>query len=94
MAVRKMFRYKVPVDDGAHSFKMNGDPVAVAMMVDEFGHHYVELWAEHTEGVPEKERTFKVYGTGHQLPYNAWWIGTCPRSPEGLIWHLYELRVV
>jgi hypothetical protein len=34
---------------------------------------------------------FRVFGTGHQIPQNARWVATCPRTPAGLVWHLYEL---
>jgi hypothetical protein len=85
--LRRMFRYTVPVDDQPWPFDLTGDPVAVAVgfTVDE-----VEFWAEHTEGTPKKARRFQVFGTGHPLPANARWVGTCPRV-SGLVWHLYEI---
>ena len=35
---------------------------------------------------------FRVFGTGHE--FNAGWvyIGTAPRTPLGLIWHLFRRR--
>jgi hypothetical protein len=32
-----------------------------------------------------------VFGTGQPLPEDAGWRGTCDRTPDGLVWHLYEL---
>jgi hypothetical protein len=51
----------------------------------------VEFWAEHDEGKPVRERAFRVFGTGNALPPLARWIGTTPRTREGLVLHLYEI---
>jgi hypothetical protein len=83
---RRMFRYVVPVDDEPHVFVLWHDPVAVAG-----GFGEVEFWAESTMGAPTSRRAFQVFGTGHFLPPGARWVGTCPRTPEGLVWHLYEV---
>jgi len=85
--VRRMFRYTVPVDDTAWTFDLTSDPVHVAngSTLDE-----VEFWAEFTDDAPRTERYFQVFGTGHPLPANARWVGTCPRV-SGLVWHLFEI---
>ena len=85
---RRMFRYTIPVDDMPWTFDLTSGPVAVAngSTMDEG-----EFWAEHTEGAPEVARQFRVFGTGHPLPPNARYIGTCPRTREGLVWHLFEI---
>lgn len=91
MTKRKMFRYTVPVDDTPWAFYLTSDPVHVANGISL---SEVEFWAEHTESAPgrlEVRRLFQVFGTGHLLPENARWVGTCPRTREGLVWHLYEL---
>jgi hypothetical protein len=84
---RRMFRYTVPVDDRPWTFDLTSDPVHVAngRLLDE-----VEFWAECTESTPKAGRTFQVFSTGHPLPANARYVGTCPRV-SGLVWHLYEL---
>lgn len=87
MKNRKMFRYVVPVDDQPHSFPLSYGPVHVAYQPG-VG---VEFWAESAEKVPLKTHWFQVFGTGHLLPYDAQHIGTCPRTAEGLVWHLYEV---
>ena len=86
MTGRQMFRYVVPVDDQQHTFTLTCSPVAVAT-ADPFG-TAVEFWAEHVDdpGIP---RAFQVFGTGHPLPPDARWVGTCART-SGLVWHLYE----
>jgi hypothetical protein len=86
---RAMFRYVVPVDDERHAFSLTGDPVAFASA----GNDKVEFWAEHDDshnGMPS--RAFQIFGTGQPLPDSVHWIGTCPRTPDGLVWHLYEYR--
>lgn len=84
---RRMFRYVIPVDDRPHLVLLTGSPVHVAggQTLDE-----VEFWAEHVSGAPEVARAFQVFGTGHPLPRDARYAGTCPRTPEGIVWHLYE----
>lgn len=82
-----MFRYVVPVDDGRHLVSLSGSPVAVSATG---WPHSVEFWAEHTEGAVQAARAFQVFGTGHPQPEDAKWAGTCPRTPDGLVWHLYE----
>ena len=35
-------------------------------------------------------RSFRVYGTGHQIDSDARWMGTWLSFP--FVWHLYEIR--
>jgi hypothetical protein len=88
MTGRAMFRYEVPIDDQPHTIPLSHSPVAVAAVKSWFA---VEFWAESTRRATQVERAFQVFGTGHPLPEDARWIGTCPRSEEGLVWHLYEV---
>jgi hypothetical protein len=85
-AGRRMFRYIVPVDDQPHAFHLTSNPRAVAAN----GHAHVEFWAEHDDD-PGIQRWFQVFGTGHPLPDDARWVGTCTRTALGLVWHLYEM---
>jgi hypothetical protein len=90
-AERRMFRYVVSVDGQPHVVPLSHSPVAVADAGDPLGQPGVEFWAEHTEGAPQIARAFQVFGTGHPLPDNARWVGTCARTADGLVWHLYEI---
>ncbi len=83
-----MFRFTIPVDDELHVVSCTGDPVAVAA-TDPTGYE-VEFWAEHDDEALAS-RAFRVFGTGHPLPEGARWVGTCPRTRAGLVWHLYEI---
>jgi hypothetical protein len=54
--------------------------------------HVVEFWAEHDpDSFGEQPRTFQVFGTGHPIPDGMSWVGTCDRTPDGFVWHLYEV---
>jgi hypothetical protein len=90
-ASRRMFRYVVPIDDQAHVIPLSASPVAVAFGPGGWASASVEFWAESTEGAAEAQRAFRVFGTGHLLPEGAEWVATCPRTAEGLVFHLYEL---
>ena len=89
---RRMFRYVVPVDDRAHVFELWDTPVAVAVARRDGRDFSVEFWAEHAEDGLTIAHAYQVFGTGHPLPNGAEWVATCPRTPEGLVWHLYELK--
>lgn len=89
MSDRKMYRYVVSVDDQPHVVRLSHSPVAVAAL----GAWSVEFWAEHTEGASQTERAFQVFGTGHPLPEDARWVGTCARTESGLVWHLYQVSL-
>lgn len=84
---RRMYRYVVSVGDEAHVIPLSHNPVAVAAI----GAFSVEFWAEHTDGATQVKRAFRVFGTGHPLPDDARWVGTCPRTDGGLVWHLFEV---
>jgi len=91
---RRVFRYVVPVDDRSHAIKVgtirhvaaNRYPTAPG----EEPTHVVEFWAEDSGSQDAPERHFQVYGTGHELPGDARWKGTCDRTDDGLVWHLFE----
>jgi hypothetical protein len=56
------------------------------------GIHVVEFWAEHDpDAYGEEPRTFQVFGTGQLVPDGMHWVGTCDRTPDGHVPHLYEL---
>lgn len=85
--MRAMYRYQVPIGEPAE-VDLTGDPVAVAVLPMCAG---LEFWAEHDDEAQARPRTFTVAGTGHPLPHQAAYVGTAPRTPEGLVFHLYEL---
>lgn len=84
---RAMYRYQVGLD-GPVVIGLTGAPVAFGALGYSAG---IEFWAEHHDGKPEIPRTFLVVGTGHSIPDGAVYVGTAPRTREGLVWHLFEL---
>lgn len=90
---RRMHRYTVPVDDQPHGFDLAPlamSPTVEATRLDD-GRYAVAFWSEHDENASTMTRSFQVFGTGHPLPPGASFVGTAPRTAEGLVWHLYEL---
>lgn len=75
---RAMHRYQVGVD-GPVLIGLTGNPVAYGALGYSAG---IEFWAEHDDSLPEVVRMFVIVGTGHPIPDD---------TPEGLVWHLYEL---
>ncbi len=90
-----MLRYWIPVSGSPHLRAVSGPVMKVAatrLGAGPDSAHTVDFWAEGTIDGPEPaQRVFQVFGTGHPLPEGALWRGTCDRTPEGLVWHLYEL---
>jgi hypothetical protein len=104
---RRMYRYVVRVDDQPHTFSLrcgsyNGPAHITASLarpeniqrsaeIRGAGIHVVEFWTEYDTDLAEEPRPFQVFGTGQPLPEDCHWVGTCDRTPDGLVWHLYEL---
>ena len=84
---RAVYRYQVGID-GPADIGLTGDPVAFGALAGSLG---IEFWAEHDDTRAQQSRTFVVVGTGHLIPDGAVYVGTAPRTREGLVWHLYEL---
>jgi hypothetical protein len=90
MSKRQVFRYTIPVDDQPHVIHLTNEPLHVAsgMTLDE-----VEFWAEHDTGALEYPAVFQVVGTGQPLPDGARYVGTAPRTRQGLVWNLYQVSL-
>ncbi|MEU6709977.1 hypothetical protein ABZ897_00745 [Nonomuraea sp. NPDC046802] len=94
LMARRMLRYQVVVNDRPQTFRLGGTPVHVEgarVGVGPDTQHVVWFWAEGAPDFDEIEYTFQVFGTGHPLPEGAQWWGTTARTPEGLVWHLYQV---
>jgi hypothetical protein len=82
---RRVFRYEVPYGaDVTHP--LTGDPIAVGATPAG-----MEFWAEFAEEKPPVTRMFRVIGTGWPIPHGGRHVGTAPRTPDELVWHLFEL---
>lgn len=85
--MRAVYRYQVGID-GPEEIGLTSGPLAIGALGDSDG---IEFWAEHDDAKAEVSRLFVIVGTGHRIPDGAVYIGSAPRTPEGLVWHLYEL---
>lgn len=47
--------------------------------------HYLYIWGE---PVDKNINVITIYGTGHDIPDNQYWLGTAV-SPGGFVWHCY-----
>lgn len=89
---RHILRWEVPTDDEAHAYGLSSNPRKVAVGVHwHLGVHTVSFWVEDDDDAPRVERYFRVFATGQGLPDGARHWGTTERTPEGLVWHLYEV---
>ena len=93
---RRMFRYSVFIVDDPRTIQMS--PGAIVHVeahrlgaAEDTARHLVNFWAEHDDELRDVARTFRVYGTGYPILSGDVWRGTTARTPEGLVWHLYEL---
>lgn len=84
---RAMWRHEIGLD-GPVTVGLTGDPVAFGALGYSAG---IEFWAEHDEAKEAVLRTFVIVGTGNRIPGGAVYVGTAPRTREGLVWHLFEL---
>lgn len=84
---RAVHRYEVGLD-GPVEIGLTGNPVAFGALGYSAG---IEFWAERDDALPEVARTFVIVGTGHHVPGGASYVGTAPRTRDGLVWHLYEI---
>jgi hypothetical protein len=84
---RAMYRYAVGLD-GPVTIGLTSDPVTFGALDYSAG---IEFWAEHDDAKPLVSRTFVIVGTGHRIPEEASYVGTAPRTRDGLVWHLFEL---
>ncbi|GAA2092394.1 DUF7352 domain-containing protein [Actinomadura alba] len=89
---KRVYRYEIPVNGRPFTRSVSGDPLHVAARrIGVSPDHRVDFWVEDRDDAPPRDRVFQVFGTGHPIPDEAQWVGTTQRTPEGFIWHLYEL---
>ncbi|WP_329597767.1 hypothetical protein OIE43_18850 [Streptomyces pseudovenezuelae] len=89
-----MLRHRLDVTGDPQVRNIHSDPVKVAaarLGVGENAQHVVDFWAEGYLEEAGTDRTFLVVGTGQPIPDGARHWGTTDRTPDGLVWHLYEI---
>lgn len=87
---RRVYKYEVPVDDQWHGFwtSSRGPVLAAACQVSP---SVVTIWLEDDDEVEDRQRDFRVYGTGHPIEEaDAGWAASVTEAGGGLVWHVYE----
>lgn len=91
--MRSIWRYEIPVDDQPHKFQLNDWPTDFGLKRYGTYSFAVEFWSYHDDNAPTFDITYLVVGTGHEIPYGYFVVGTAPRDPEtGLVFHVVELQ--
>lgn len=87
----KVLRYEVPVDDDWHDFELH--PASDILHVESRKAEAVELWIlDRPWPGPKVTRSFRVFGTGHDVPPLAEYRGTAiPLDFPMVAWHLFEV---
>lgn len=86
--------YKYPLRDVTETIAL---PLGarVVYVDDQAGSHaagaLLTIWVELDTEQPKTDRTFRVVGTGHEIPPTAVYVGTTPSRNRVFVWHVYEL---
>lgn len=87
--MRRVLRSQILADDQWETFDLSGPIVHIATRAEAC----VEIWWIDDPVLPLRERTFRVFGTGHPLPDDAAkHVGTAVTPSGQLVWHLFERR--
>jgi len=88
----KVYKTVIPIDDKPHPVVTNGSILHVGRQETTSVCFWHEHWTD-TELAPESaaEGWYQVFGTGHDIPQDAYHIGTVQDIVRGLVWHLYQV---
>lgn len=91
---QQIWKFTIPVDDQDHEISIPNDYSAIVAVEVDLDPSRVDFWVQfyYTPGddIPERTRTFRVFGTGHPAPVDMEWVGTSRHRETGLVWHLFE----
>jgi hypothetical protein len=88
--------WKFPLRHGVNSVPVTADHRVVHVGVDTLDPTMPCVWIELGIGElfdapqPTTSITVQFYGTGHDIPDEATYLGTCVTT-VGLVWHVYQL---
>lgn len=83
----KILKYTVPVDDQWHTIEGVSTPLKVGSQKS----NEVQFWAWPRDNVAAYE--YRVYGTGHEVPDDAAYVGTTTDAGGFFVWHLVRRAV-
>ncbi len=84
---KRVLKWNVPVDDRPHPTGAG----KVLYVQCQYGPDSVQVWTEESELTAGAERQVQVFGTGHQVPFDAIYLGTAVAMDGALVWHLYDV---
>lgn len=84
---KQIWKYAVEVKDNQSIAMPSG---ATILSIQE-QHDQIQMWVLVDPKLPQEERKFKIYGTGHTIQYlaNMKFIQTIPMN-NGFVWHVFE----
>lgn len=86
--MKTIWKYKIPINDDIHEIRIPLN--AKILKVDHQDNpQIIVMWAEVTDNAPRIIKHYRVFGTGHEIPNDSLWMGTCQIGK--FVWHLYEL---
>ena len=88
----RVFKYTIPVDDQWHDFKLP-EGAHIMHVVSQYKNiREVMMWVYLNDNrqLPQFTRSFRVYGTGHEIPEGCKPVGSCIVADGHLVWHLVE----
>lgn len=84
---RAIHRTSIPVDGKWHTIRLTGPILHVATRQEA----RVEFWHLHDDSAPVTRHELQAFGTGHELPGDAAYVGTA-LDTDGFVWHLMERK--
>ena len=83
--MRTVWKLQIPIFQSHFSL-----PVGATVVAFQMQNGTPCLWADVETAAAPETRVFKIFGTGHQVPEGAIYVGTL--QDGDLVWHCFELR--
>lgn len=88
--MKRVFKYQFRDFTQRESFTM---PRGADFRAVQIQNNNVCLWFEVEDSRPTEQRTFEIFGTGHELPEGVlWYCGTFQLLNGAFVGHVYEIR--
>lgn len=88
--MRTIWKYQIPIKPTVVIEMPKGAKIFPHLAAVSQDKNHLVIWAEVDDRQPKEDRTFHIFGTGHEIPEHRQldYIGTVPL--RFLVWHLYE----
>lgn len=82
--------YKYQLQPGRNEFRM---PVHAQVLAVQLQYGNPCMWAKVDPAAEQEDRTFDIYGTGHEMPDDPrlMYVGTFQMESGALVWHVFEV---